>query len=90
MLKTRGTPIIKAAKCNCVLLNAIFPTATIELRWGKRYYMTFTPAPFCRKTSATMPAALYYIMCAQVTPCGVVETMSDARRNAATYYSSAV
>ncbi|WP_314799805.1 hypothetical protein [Alloprevotella tannerae] len=42
------------------------------------------------QTSATMPAALYYIMCAQVTPCGVVETMSDARRNAATYYSSAV
>ncbi|WP_314819731.1 hypothetical protein [Alloprevotella tannerae] len=42
------------------------------------------------QTSATMPAALYYIMCAQVTPCGVAETMSDARRNAATYYSSAV
>ncbi|WP_296088719.1 hypothetical protein [Alloprevotella tannerae] len=42
------------------------------------------------QTSATMPAALYYIMCAQATPCGVVETMSDARRNAATYYSSAV
>ncbi|WP_454895948.1 hypothetical protein [Alloprevotella tannerae] len=42
------------------------------------------------QASATMPAALYYIMCAQVTPCGIVETMSDAHRNAATYYSSAV
>ncbi|MCG2652630.1 hypothetical protein JJE63_04715 [Alloprevotella tannerae] len=42
------------------------------------------------QTSATMPAALYYIMCTRATPCGVVETMSDAPRNAAAYYSSAV
>ncbi|WP_315024539.1 hypothetical protein [Alloprevotella tannerae] len=42
------------------------------------------------QASATMPTALYYIMCAQATPCGIVETMSDARHNAATDYSSAV
>lgn len=90
MLKTRGTPIIKAAKCSCVPLNAIFPTATIELWWGKRYLYDLYTGALLPQTSATMPAALYYIMCAQATSCGIVETMSDARRNAATYYSSAV
>ncbi|WP_314573997.1 hypothetical protein [Alloprevotella tannerae] len=73
-----------------MLLNAIFPTATIELQWGKRYYMPFTPATICRKSAPLCRRTYIILMCTRATPCGVVETMSKAPHNAATYYSSAV